>query len=172
MVTIVERYRSGAVVVVLLAAAAAPTFLAFSAVHADADTPQVEPSPTWQHLSAAVMPRCPPGGMLNVAQAALGSPQSSGPTTAAGAVAKFAVALRMPVVDALQRTLPLSDNEALVFGASATGHAVRHGVHWQADYLAVCVPSQSSIAPLPRLSVAIPKQSKAPEPRAIPTSRR
>jgi hypothetical protein len=128
-------------------AAAAVAVLGVPAAPATAGPANMAPATERPALSAELMPVCGPGGMLNVAQAALGQPRPTGPAGPFEAVAEFAatVGLVLPA-GALQRTVPLSDREAVVHGAAAIGHAVRHGNHWQADYLATC-----EAVPAPRL---------------------
>jgi hypothetical protein len=132
---------------------AGAALLAGPAVHA-AGQPAARPAavPARPALSVELMPVCGPGAMINVAQAALGQPRPTGPASPVEAVAEFAatVDLVLPAGAPLQRTVSLSESEAVVQGAAAIGHAVRHGNHWQADYLATCVPT----APTPALPAA------------------
>lgn len=117
-------------------------------------------TPPRQALSADLMPACGPGAMVNVAQAALGQPRPTGPETPQAAVAEFAgvVGLSLPA-GALERTVALSANEALVTGRQATGHVVRHGNHWQSDYLATCVLPVPDVPDLP-----LPERPNLPVP--------
>lgn len=136
-----------------------------TAVHATADVVDAPTAQARLPLSAGLMPVCGPGALVNVAQAALGDPRPTGPATPAAAVLEFAdvVGIVLPA-GALEQVVPLSDHEALVQGPVSAGHVVRHGNHWQADYLAACVPAALPPVPLPQVP-ALP----VPSLPAIPT---
>jgi hypothetical protein len=138
---------------------AAAALVTWPAVHATGQ-PAAKTAAT-PALSAELMPVCGPGAMINVAQAALGQPRPAGPGTPVEAVTEFAatVGLVLPA-GALQQTVPVSDSEAVVQWTAATGHVVRHGNHWQADYLATCVPAALA-PPLPAAPGVLPGQVPA-----------
>ncbi len=152
----------------LLALIAAGVGTAMHATAGVADAPSAQARPP---LSAALMSACGPGAMVNIAQAALGEPRPAGPETPAAAVIEFAdvVGIALPA-GALEQIVLLSDHEALVEGPLSAGHVVRHGKHWQADYLAACVPAALPLAPLPPVPAPpVPSLPTIPTPE-IPTT--
>jgi hypothetical protein len=138
-----------ALALVAFSAATAVTVLSGRAVPATAG-PVSTATPTTGRpaMSAELLPACGPGAMVNIAQAALGRPRQVGAASPAAAITEYArvVGVALPA-GAVQRTLSLSDSDALVQGAGVVGHAVRHGDHWQGDYLAVCFSTKPLPAP-------------------------